>query len=97
MDLAELMDTVIEPSAVHVAGEGERLVAMRLADDFSVGMRLHQRDSYRKWDVLEIAVRPSAGHESITGNDVRDLPISALIDEARRLAARSARPPRIGG
>jgi hypothetical protein len=41
-------------------------------------------------------VRPSAGHESITGNDVRDLPMSALIDEARRLAARSARPPRIG-
>jgi hypothetical protein len=92
MDLAELMDTVIEPSAVHVAGEGERLVTMRLADDFSVGMRLHQRDSYRKWDVLEIAVRPRGGHESISGSDVRDLPMNALIDEARRLAAKSARP-----
>lgn len=92
MDLAELMDTVIEPSAVHVAGEGERLVTMRLADDFSVGMRLHQRDSYRKWDVLEIAVRPSGEHETISGRDVHDLPMSALIDEARRLATKSARP-----
>lgn len=92
MDLAELMDTVIEPSAVHVAGEGERLVTMRLADDFSVGMRLHQRDSYRKWDVLEIAVRPSGEHETISGSDVHDLPMSALIDEARRLAAKSAKP-----
>ena len=91
MDLAELMDSVIEPSAVHVAGEGERLVTMRLADDFNVGMRLHQRDSYRKWDVLEIAVRPSGNH-SITGNDVHDLPMNALIDEARRLATKSARP-----
>jgi hypothetical protein len=92
MDLAELMDNVIEPSAVHVAGEGERLVTMRLADDFNVGIRLHCRDSYRKWDVLEIAVRPSDRHASITGEDVRDLPMGALIDEARRLAARSARP-----
>ncbi len=92
MDLAELMDTVIEPSAVHVAGEGERLVTMRLADDFSVGMRLHQRESYRRWDVLEIAVRPGGGHGTISGDDVRDLPMRALIDEARRLATKSARP-----
>ncbi|MBD8606256.1 hypothetical protein IFT73_05270 [Aeromicrobium sp. CFBP 8757] len=92
MDLAELMDTVIEPSAVHVAGEGERLVTMRLADDFSIGMRLHQCDSYRKWDVLEIAVRPTGAHETISDDDVRELPMRALIDEARRLATKSAKP-----
>ena len=92
MDLAELMDTVIEPSAVHGAGEGERLVTMRLTDDLSVGMRLHQRDSYRKWDVLEIAVRPGHHDEPISSDDLRNLPMRALVDEARRLATKSARP-----
>lgn len=92
MDLAELMDSAAKPSSVHVSAEGERLVAMRLADDWDVGVRLHQRDSYRKWNVLEIAVRPRGEHVSISGNDMRELPLGALIDEARRLATKSARP-----
>ncbi|MET1037645.1 MAG: hypothetical protein ABW075_05180 [Aeromicrobium sp.] len=92
MDLAELMDSVSAPSAVHVSDEGERLVAMRLADDWDVGLRLHRRTSYRTWNVLEIAVRLRGGQESISGNDVRELPLGALIEEARRLATKSARP-----
>lgn len=92
MDLAELMDSAARPYAMHVSDEGERLVAMRLADDWDVGLRLHRRDSYRKWNVLEIAVRLRGDHESISGNDVRDLPLGAVIEEARRLATKSARP-----
>jgi hypothetical protein len=92
MDLAELMDNVSNPYALHVDEDGERLVAMRLADDWDVGIRLHCRDSYRTWNVVEIAVRPRSHHSSISGHDVRDLPLGALIDEARRLAIKSARP-----
>lgn len=92
MDLAELMDSVVGPSGVHVAGEGERLVTMRLADDLSVGMRLHQRDSYRTWDILEISVRAGRSDDRISGDDLRDLPMRAIVDEARRLATKSARP-----
>jgi hypothetical protein len=91
MDLLELMDSAA-PSALHVSDEGDRLVAMRLADDWDVGIRLHRRDSYRTWNVLEIAVRLRGGQQSISGRDVRDLPLGALIDEARRLATKSARP-----
>lgn len=92
MDLAELMDSVSQPVALHVSEQGERLVAMRLADDWDVGLRLHRRGSYRKWNVLEIAVRLRGGQESISGNDVRELPLGALIEEARRLATKSATP-----
>lgn len=92
MDLAELMDSAAQPFALHVSDEGERLVALRLADDWDVGMRLHRRGSYRKWNVLEIAVRLRGDHESISGNDVRELPLGALIEEARRLGTKSARP-----
>lgn len=92
MDLAELMDSVAEPSALHVSEQGERLVAMRLADDWEVGLRLHRRGSYRKWNVLEIAVRLRGGQESISSNDIRELPLGALIEEARRLATKSAAP-----
>jgi len=92
MDLAELMDSAAKPYALHVSAEGERLVAMRLADDWDVGLRLHRRGSYRTWNVLEIAVRPRGDHTSISGNDVRELPLGALIEEARRLATKSARP-----
>lgn len=92
MDLAELMDSAARPYELHVSDKGERLVAMRLADDWDVGMRLHRRESYRKWNVLEIAVRLRGDHDSISGNDVRELPLGALIEEARRLATKSAKP-----
>lgn len=92
MDLAELMDSTAQPVALHVSEQGERLVAMRLADDWDVGLRLHRQGSYRRWNVLEIAVRPRGGQESISGNDVRELPLGALIKEARRLATKSAAP-----
>jgi hypothetical protein len=92
MDLAELMDQVSATSALHVSDEGERLVAMRLADDWDVGLRLHRRGSYRKWNVLEIAVRLRGEQQSISGNDVRELPLGSLIEEARRLATKSATP-----
>ncbi|MCL3819189.1 hypothetical protein [Aeromicrobium wangtongii] len=92
MDLAELMDNVSKPYALHVDEHGERLVAMRLADDWEVGFRLHRRGSDRSWSVLEIAVRPHGEDASISGNDMRELPMAALIDEARRLAIKSARP-----
>lgn len=92
MDLAELMDSVSQAAALHVSEQGERLVAMRLADDWDVGLRLHRRGSYRKWNVLEIAVRLRGDQESISGNDVRELPLGALIEEARRLATKSATP-----
>lgn len=90
MDLSELMDQAAASSVLHVSDEGERLVAMRLADDWDVGLRLHRRGSYRKWNVLEIAVRPRGDQRSITGNDVRELPLGSLIEEARRLATKSA-------
>ena len=92
MDLIELMDSVSARSAVHVSAQGDRLVAMRLADDWDVGLRLHRRSSYRTWNVLEIAVRLRGDQQSISGNDVRELPLGALIEEARRLATKSARP-----
>lgn len=93
MDLIELMDSAATPTSLHVSEQGERLVAMRLADDWEVGLRLHRRSSsYRTWNVLEIAVRLRGDQESISGNDVRQLPLAALIDEARRLATRSATP-----
>nr|MCW2728536.1 hypothetical protein [Aeromicrobium sp.] len=96
MDLAELMDSAAKPCAIHVSEDGERLVAMRLADDWDVGLRLHRRGSYRKWNVLEIAVRLRGDQESISGNDVRELPLGALIEEARRLATKSAKAD-VGG
>ena len=92
MDLAELMDSVAQPVALHVSEQGERLVAMRLADDWDVGLRLHRQGSYRTWNVLEIAVRLRGDQESISSNDVRELPLGALIKEARRLATKSAAP-----
>jgi hypothetical protein len=92
MDLAELMDSASHPSSLHVSDEGERLVAMRLADDWDIGIRLHRRDSYRTWNVMEIAVRLRGDHQSMSVDDVRELPLGALIDEARRLATKSAVP-----
>ena len=89
MALAELLDRVSREHAVDVTPEGERLVAMRLPDDWSVGVRLHREGSHRQWSVREIVVRRGSHDRSIASNDVRELPLGALIAEARRLATRS--------
>jgi hypothetical protein len=92
MDLAELMNDVTAPHAIRVTEQGERLIAIRLADDWDVGLRLHRKGSYRKWNVMELVVRLRDEDESINGNSVRELPLGALIEEARRLATKSAVP-----
>ncbi|AWB91643.1 hypothetical protein [Aeromicrobium chenweiae] len=90
MDLDELLDSLLEPHAVTAADDGDRLVAMRLANDWGVGVRLHQRGSQRRWDVREVTLRLLDQDASISGSDVRDLPLGTLLAEARRLATRSA-------
>lgn len=91
MDLGELMDEVMDSHAVRVTGDGERLVALRLADDWGVGLRLNRGGSHRQWNVREIALRLTDPDTSIDGNAVRELPLGSLIAEARRLATKSAR------
>lgn len=94
MDLSELMGRVERHDAVDVAPDGDRLVDLRLPDDWSVGMRLHRTGTHRQWSVREVLVRCSPSAESIDGQGVRDLPLGALIAQARRLASRSATEPR---
>lgn len=89
MGLSELLDVVAREHAVEDVGDGERLVALRLADEWSVGFRLHREGSHRQWSVRELVVRREAGDRSFAGNDVRDLPLGALVAEARRVATRS--------
>jgi hypothetical protein len=90
MDLDELLDGLLEPHAIGRGPGGDRLVALRLADDWGVGIRLHRRGTHRQWNVREITVRLLDPAESINGNDVRELPLGALLAEARRLATKSA-------
>jgi hypothetical protein len=92
MDLDELLDGLLEPYAIETGDDGDRLVAMRLADDWGVGLRLHRRGTHRQWNVREITLRLLDAQSSISGNDVRELPLGSLISEARRLAAKSAVP-----
>lgn len=90
MDLDELMTGMLETSVVHATKDGDRLVGLRLADDWGVGLRLHRRGTHRQWNVREITLRPLATQSSISSNDVRELPLGALIAEARRLATKNA-------
>lgn len=96
MSLEEMLDHLLEPHAVGIDDEGDRLVALRLADDWGVGVRLHRRGSHRQWNVREVTLRlldPDAG---ISGNDVRELPLGSLLSEAKRLATKAsltASPP----
>jgi hypothetical protein len=95
MSLEEMLDDLLEPHAVRVDDEGDRLVALRLADDWGVGVRLHRRGTHRQWNVREITLRLMDSESSISGNDVRELPLGALLSEARRLATKDslASPP----
>jgi hypothetical protein len=99
MELGELMDDLTKPYVVETTDEGDRLVAMRLADDWGVGMRLHRRGTHRQWNIREITLRMIDSQSSISGYDVRELPLGALISEARRIATKSiaaeAATPRI--
>lgn len=90
MDLGELLDNLTKPYVVETAADGDRLIAMRLADDWGVGMRLHRRGTHRQWNIREITLRICDTEASISGYDVRDLPLGALISEARRIATKSA-------
>jgi len=96
MSLEEMLDHLLEPHAVGIDDEGDRLVALRLADDWGVGVRLHRRGTHRQWNVREVTLRlldPDAG---ISGNDVRELPLGSLLSEAKRLATKAsltASPP----
>ena len=92
MGLDELLDGLRKTYAVEAVDDGDRLVAMRLADDWSVGLRLHRRGTHRQWNVGEITLRRLDSQSSISGNDVRELPLGSLIAEARRLATKSAAP-----
>ncbi len=88
MELGELLDDLTKPHAVEVTDDGDRLVAMRLADDWGVGMRLHRRGTHRQWNIREITLRITEPDASISGYDVRELPLGALISEARRIATK---------
>ncbi len=90
MELGELLDDLTKPHVIEAADDGDRLVAMRLADDWGVGMRLHRRGTHRQWNIREITLRISDTGASISGNDVRELPLGALISEARRIATKDA-------
>lgn len=96
MSLDDLLDDLVKPRAVRVCPDGDRLVALRVADDWGVGFRLHRRGSHRQWNVREVTLRLLDADASITGNDVRELPLGTLLSEARRLATRSADGTRIG-
>lgn len=89
MELDQLMDDLTKPYAVETTDEGDRLVAMRLADEWGVGMRLHRQGTHRQWNIREITLRMIDSHSSISGYDVRELPLGALISEARRIATKS--------
>lgn len=96
MSLEEMLDDLLEPHAVMADDEGDRLVALRLAEDWGVGVRLHRRGTHRQWNVCEITVRLMDSQSSISGNDVRELPLGALLSEAKRLATKdslAAAPP----
>jgi hypothetical protein len=96
MGLEEMLDDLLEPHAVIADDEGDRLVALRLADDWGVGVRLHRRGTHRQWNVREITVRLMDSQSSISGNDVRELPLGTLLAEAKRLATKdslAAAPP----
>ncbi|NRQ51139.1 hypothetical protein [Aeromicrobium stalagmiti] len=90
MDLDELLDGLLEPHAVSPGDDGDQLVAMRLADDWGVGVRLHRRGTHRQWNIREVTLRLLDHDASINGNDVRELPLGSLLSEARRLATKSA-------
>lgn len=89
MELGELLDDLTKPYAVEAADDGDRLIAMRLADDWGVGMRLHRRGTHRQWNIREITLRLSDTDASISGYDIRELPLGSLISEARRIATKS--------
>lgn len=89
MELDQLMDDLTKPYVVETTDEGDRLVAMRLADDWGIGMRLHRRGTHRQWNIREITLRMIDAQSSISGYDVRELPLGALISEARRIATKS--------
>lgn len=100
MELDDLLTDLLEPHVVSRDSGGDRLVAMRLADDWGVAFRLHRRGTHRQWDVRQVSMRVLADGRSITGDDVRDLPLGSMLAEARRLATkadageeRRARPP----
>jgi hypothetical protein len=90
MSLETMLDELLESHAVSEDAEGDRLVALRLADDWGVGVRLHRRGTHRQWNVREITLRLLDTGSSISGNDVRDLPLGTLLAEARRLATKDA-------
>ncbi len=95
MSLEEMLDDLLEPHAVMADDDGDRLVALRLADDWGVGVRLHRRGTHRQWNVREVTLRLLDSESSISGNDVRELPLGALLSEAKRLATKDslASPP----
>jgi hypothetical protein len=80
-ELGALLDEVTRDHAVGVTDDGERLVAMRVAQDWSVGVRLHREGSHRQWAMRELVVRRGAGDRSFKGADVRDLPLGAVVSE----------------
>lgn len=96
MELSRLMDDLTKPYAVETTDDGDRLVAMRLADDWGVGMRLHRRGTHRQWNIREITLRMIDSQSSISGYDVRELPLGALISEARRIATKSVAAEDLG-
>lgn len=96
MSLEELLDDLLEPYAVSTDDDGDRLVGLRLADDWAVGVHLHRRGTHRQWNVREITLRLVEPDSSISGNDIRELPLGSLLSEARRLATKdslSSPPP----
>ena len=94
MSLDEMLDDLLDPHAVRADDDGDRLVALRLADDWGVGVRLHRRGTHRQWNVREVTLRLMDSESSISGNDVRELPLGALLAEAKRLATRTRSPRR---
>ena len=90
MELGELLDDLTKSYVVGATDDGDRLVAMKLADDWGVGMRLHRRGTHRQWNIREITLRMTDSDASISGYDVRELPLGALISEARRIATKDA-------
>lgn len=90
MDLDELLDDLLEPHAVSTDAVGDRLVALKLADDWGVGFRLHRRGTHRQWNVREVTLRLLDTQASISSSDVRELPLGSMLAEARRLATKNA-------
>ncbi|KAA1400076.1 hypothetical protein [Aeromicrobium ginsengisoli] len=90
MSLEEMLDHLLEPHAVDTDDEGDRLVALRLADDWGVGVRLHRRGTHRQWNVREVTLRLLDPDSGISGNDVRELPLGSLLSEAKRLATKDS-------